>query len=70
VRFSLTRREGDSLYLSYVLERDHHPFAHGSLEYSLHSTGFVQPPAEETVRRQGEAYVASYLRWSARAAAR
>jgi len=66
VRFAITRVALPSLDLCYVLERDHHPFAHGSLSYSLAAGCFVPsgegaaPP--EIVVRQAEAYVKSYLR--------
>ena len=62
VRFSIRRDDGRSLHLYYVLERDHHPLAHGPLEYSLSEACFAQPPGETILRRQAEAYVASYLR--------
>jgi hypothetical protein len=61
VRFTIRRDDGRVLHLYYVLERDHHPLAHGPLEYSLPSAAFVQPPAV-ILQRQAEAYVASYLR--------
>ena len=61
VRFTLSRHEADSLHLYYVLERDHHPFAHGPLEYSLASRRLVQAPASEILARQAEAYAESYL---------
>jgi len=62
VRFTLSRDEGASLGIYYVLERDHHPFAHGPLEYSVASGAFVNPPSGETAARQAQAYVESYLR--------
>ena len=61
VRFTVRRDDGVSLRLYYVLERDHHPFAHGPLEYSVKTACFAQPPADAIVSRQAEAYVASYL---------
>jgi hypothetical protein len=65
VRFAITRVAAPSLDLCYVLERDHHPFAHGSLCYSLAAGRFL-PGAEsappEIVARQAKAYVKSYLR--------
>jgi hypothetical protein len=65
VRFAITRVAASSLELCYVQERDHHPFAHGSLCYSL-AAGCFLPSAEgpplEIVARQAEAYVKSYLR--------
>jgi hypothetical protein len=62
VRFTVSRDQGDSLRIYYVLERDHHPFAHGPLDYSVARGAFVDPPAGETVSRQAQAYVESYLR--------
>jgi hypothetical protein len=62
VRFTIARDTGRSVSLYYVLERNHHPWAHGSLEYSRATACFVQPPPGEIVSRQAEAYVESYLR--------
>src|SRR6185436_3807782 len=31
VRFTISRDAGDSIRIDYVVERDHHPFAHGRL---------------------------------------
>ena len=66
VRFAITRVAGPSLEICYVLERDHHPFAHGSLSYSLAAGCFLPAeegtPPREIVARQAEAYVKSYLR--------
>lgn len=62
VRFTIRRDDGRALHLYYVLERDHHPLAHGPLEYSLAVAAFAAPPADPVVCRQAEAYVASYLR--------
>jgi hypothetical protein len=62
VRFTVSGDQGASLRIDYVLERDHHPFAHGPLHYSVASAAFVDPPAGETMRRQAQAYVESYLR--------
>jgi hypothetical protein len=62
VRFTVSRDQGASLRIYYVLERDHHPFAHGPLDYSVAGGAFVNPPAGETMTRQAQAYVESYLR--------
>jgi hypothetical protein len=61
-RFSVMRDDGACLGLYYVLERDHHPLAHGPLEFSLASASFVNPPADRTVDRLARTYVDSYLR--------
>ena len=67
MRFTVRRDDGRALHLYYVLERDHHPLAHGTLEYSLAAAAFAQPPANTILSRQAEAYVMSYLRRKSRA---
>jgi len=62
VRFTIMGDDAGSLRLYYVLERDHHPFAHGPLEFSRAGEVFVEAPAHEAARRLARAYVASYLR--------
>ena len=61
VRFTISRDDGASVGVYYVVERDHHPYAHGALEFSMARDGFVAPPAGETLCRQARAYVESYL---------
>jgi hypothetical protein len=62
VRFAIIREQAHSLELYYVLERNHHPFVHGALEYALPSGPLAGTPLAETLERQAEAYIASYLR--------
>jgi hypothetical protein len=69
-RFILVRDEGASLRLYYVLERDHHPWAHGTLEYSVIDAAFVNPDAGGTASRLAGCYVESYLRRKAEASGR
>jgi hypothetical protein len=61
VRFTILRHDAAALQLSYVLERDHYPFAHGPLQYSLTLGRLLDPLPWETVVRQAEAYIESYL---------
>ena len=61
-RFAITSDDGASLALAYVQERDHHPFAHGSLQYSRTGRRFDPEPAGAALARQAQAYVESYLR--------
>jgi hypothetical protein len=68
VRFTISRDDGRSVEVRYVVERDHHPFAHGGLEFSRAAAAFVVPPPAETLHRQARAYVTSYLRRKAEAA--
>jgi hypothetical protein len=62
VRFTISSHEGPTVRIYYVVERDHHPFAHGRLEYSLTASAFETPLESGTLMRQAEAYVESYLR--------
>jgi hypothetical protein len=62
VRFTISSHEGAVVRIFYVIERNHHPFAHGSLEYSCIAACFSTPLEPETVARQAKAYVESYLR--------
>jgi hypothetical protein len=62
VRFTIARDEGELLHLYYVIERDHHPFAHGPLEYSVAHAGCTRAPAGDNLERQACAYAESYLR--------
>jgi len=60
VRFTIAHDDSAGVRLYYVMERDHHPFAHGPLEYSF--AGGFQTPPDELLQRQALAYVESYRR--------
>jgi hypothetical protein len=62
VRFTIRGDDGRTLQLYYVLEQDHHPLAHGQLEYSVRGAVFACGPEDPLVCRQAEAYIASYLK--------
>lgn len=62
VRFTVRADDGSSVRIYYVVERDHHPFAHGPLEYSRALGSLVEPPPDGNLGRQAQAYVNSYLR--------
>jgi hypothetical protein len=66
-RFTLVRDEGARLRLYYVLERDHHPWAHGPLEYSVIDGAFLNSDAGGIASRLAHHYVESYLRRKAEA---
>lgn len=61
VRFTISRDAGDSIGIYYVVERDHHPFAHGRLDYSTASATLSDAPGD-VLARQAAAYVESYRR--------
>ena len=62
VRFTISQDQGATVRIYYVIERDHHPLGHGPLEYSRAEGGIAGSTAGQSVTRQAEAYVASYLR--------
>ena len=66
VRFAISADNGAVVVLSYVVERNHHPFANGILEYSRVQHAFSGPVTTETLHRQAHAYIASYLRQESR----
>ena len=49
VRFTISQESGSVVRLYYVLERDHHPFPHGPLEFAG-ARAFTDPPADERLR--------------------
>ncbi len=60
-RFTIRADDGATVRLYYVQERDHHPFAHGALEYSRAQAALVDPPPDGNLARQAQAYTESYL---------
>jgi hypothetical protein len=62
VRFSISSDDGATLRLYYVVEQNHHPFAHGPLTYSRALAAFAELPVSQTLCGQAGAYVESYLR--------
>ncbi len=62
VRFLVAGDRDDFIRIEYVVERNHHPYAHGALEYSRALGRFAGPDAESILARQALAYVTSYLR--------
>jgi hypothetical protein len=61
IRFTISRDGGATIGIYYVEERDHHPFAHGALEFSA-ATGSVAPSPGVIAGRQAEAYAEAYRR--------
>lgn len=62
VRFAIREDDGARLGIYYVLERDHHPFAHGPLEFSMTCEALLGASPGGTVTRQALAYIESYRR--------
>jgi len=70
IRFSVSCDEGGLIRLYYVVERDHHPYAHGPLAFDTGRGEFNDPPSDENLRLQAHAYLSSYLRRKAEASVR
>jgi hypothetical protein len=61
VRFAVSQHTEDFVQLSFVLERDHRPHAHGTLTFDIHRGMLTDPPAGEIFRAQALAYLSRYL---------
>lgn len=61
VRFALVRESDRLLTLAYAVEKNYSPHAIGELRYSR-AAGAIEDSADPVLRRQAEAYAASYLR--------
>lgn len=62
IRFLIGRDQEDLIRIDYVVERDHHPLAHGALEYGRARGDFTASVESTILARQALAYVTSYLR--------
>ena len=62
VRFTIAADTPESLRLYHVVERDHHPWSHGPLEFSRLRGAFEGEPAGEATLGLARAYIKSYLR--------
>lgn len=70
VRFTITADYDDAVLLAYVIESGHYPAAHGPLAWSRAAGRFEElPPLPALLSAQARAYVTSYLRRKADAAA-
>jgi hypothetical protein len=62
VRFSVTDETPARLVLIYVVEKDHAPAGHGTLEYSISDARLEAPHISEILAHQARAFLESYLR--------
>ena len=68
VRFSVTDETPTRVLLVYVVEKDHAPVEHGTLEYAI-SDGFLNGPSiSDVLAQQARAFLESYLSRRARSA--
>ena len=61
VRFSVTHDAGQSVSLTYVVEKDHSPLAFGALEYAVEDARLDGPVISDVLAQQARAFLESYL---------
>ncbi|HEY6989891.1 MAG TPA: hypothetical protein VH369_15965, partial [Bryobacteraceae bacterium] len=67
VRFTISSDEGCTIGIYYVVERDHYPYAHGALLYSIELVRLFDDPSPQPVlAHQACAYAQSYLCWKSK----
>jgi hypothetical protein len=62
VRFRIARDQNELIQIEYVVESDHHPHTHGTLEYQRSVAAAGRPGGDTIIERQAVAYLTSYLR--------
>jgi|SRR5271165_2620309 len=62
LRYSVTSHMEDSLELVWIEERDHAPFRHGSLHFTISTGCFLETGQDTPVAAQALAYCRSYLK--------
>ena len=68
VRFSVTEETPSRVLLVYVVEKDHAPVEHGTLEYLLEDARLDGSPISDVLAQQARAFLESYLSRRARTA--
>jgi hypothetical protein len=61
VRFSVSGDQGGLIRLVYIVEKDHVPAEHGTLEYTIAETHLGGPRISELLAAQARAFLESYL---------
>jgi len=61
IRFHVAKDAGELINIQYVFEKDCWPAEHGTFDYTM-TRGFASSLPAETLRRQAEAFVETYLR--------
>jgi hypothetical protein len=65
VRFGIMERTAGSAVIRFVVERDHHPFDHGTLALAETAAADASPADAPLIERQARAFLSSYLRRNA-----
>jgi hypothetical protein len=61
ISFLATRDCGSRVQVSYVLERDHRPVGHGTLQYDTEASRWLTAPESTALAHQADAYICAYL---------
>ncbi len=70
VRFSITDETPAKVALVYVVEKDHAPAEHGTLEYAIDDARLEGPPISNVLMQQARAFLESYQRRRAKSGAK
>jgi hypothetical protein len=62
VRFAVAGDQEGRIRIQYVVEQEHLPHDHGTLEYDRSARRFLTTPANAILARQAQVYVENYLR--------
>lgn len=69
-RFTISGDDHRAIHVYFVLERNHHPWSHGPLEFSADTAELLTPHGADSIAPLARAYVASYRRRISEAAPR
>lgn len=61
IRFSIAREGNSQVVMTYVCEINHHPGAHGTLEYDVSARTWMNSHPDPRVQKMAECYLESYL---------
>jgi len=62
VRFSITEDTANRVRVIYVVEKDHAPVEHGTLEYLVDDARLEGPVISDVLVQQARAFLESYFR--------
>jgi hypothetical protein len=61
VRFAVSKQSPERVTIQFVLETNHLPVGHGSLEYDCAANIWLSSHAEERIQKLADCFVQSYL---------
>ncbi len=69
VRFSVVTGDAAAVRLVYILEKNHAPVEHGTINFAIRESEFIERPPNVILGAQARAFLESHLARRARAAA-